>query len=194
MLKHGTGAINVGASRIGTDKIVINGTGNDKMFGGNFANHVENPERTGRFPANLVLDEEAAAMLDEQSGFSTSRAGNPNRGVKDSSKAVTSFDAKKGVGQEHNDSGGASRFFYVAKASKSDKGADNTHPTVKSTQLMQYLIRLVTPVGGTVLDPFMGSGSTGVAAQREGFGFVGIEKEEAYFTIAEGRLDDKKVS
>jgi site-specific DNA-methyltransferase (adenine-specific) len=63
-----------------------------------------------------------------------------------------------------------------------------THPTVKSTKLMEYLIRLITPPGGTVLDPFMGSGSTGVAAVRAGFGFVGIEKESDYLEIAKKRL------
>jgi len=89
----------------------------------------------------------------------------------------------------HNDSGGASRFFYVAKASKSDKGDGNTHPTVKSTALMSYLIKLVTPPGGIVLDPFMGSGSTGVAAKND-FDFIGIEKDEDYFKIASKRIDE----
>ena len=83
-----------------------------------------------------------------------------------------------------------SRFFYCPKASKSDKGADNVHPTVKSTTLMSYLIELVTHPGGIVLDPFMGSGSTGVAAKREGFGFVGIEQDPEYFGIATKRLGD----
>ena len=83
---------------------------------------------------------------------------------------------------------GVSRFFYVAKASKSDKGADNTHPTVKSTALMTYLIKLVTPTGGVVLDPFMGSGSTGVAAIDLGFKFLGIESYEAYHSIANTRI------
>jgi DNA modification methylase len=64
----------------------------------------------------------------------------------------------------------------------------NKHPTVKSTKLMSYLIRLITPPGGTVLDPFMGSGSTGVSAVEEGFGFVGIEKEAEYFETAKERL------
>ncbi len=80
------------------------------------------------------------------------------------------------------------RFFYVAKASKSDKGAENSHPTVKSTKLMEYLIKLICPPGGTILDPFMGSGSTGVAAIRNGFKFIGIEQSDEYFAIAEKRL------
>lgn len=81
----------------------------------------------------------------------------------------------------------AARFFYCAKASKSDRGAGNSHPTVKPTDLMRYLCRLVTPPGGLVLDPFMGSGSTGVAAQLEGFRFTGIEREAAYVAIAASR-------
>lgn len=84
--------------------------------------------------------------------------------------------------------GDPSRFFYVAKASKSDRSTDNSHPTVKSTKLMEYLITLVTHPNGIVLDPFMGSGSTGVAAKRLGFNFIGIEKEEGYFSISEKRL------
>lgn len=80
------------------------------------------------------------------------------------------------------------RYFYSPKASKKDRGDGNTHPTVKPTDLMAYLCRMVTPPGGVVLDPFMGSGSTGKAAVREGFRFVGIEREAEYFEIALGRL------
>lgn len=88
--------------------------------------------------------------------------------------------------------GEQARFFYCAKASKSDRGTDNTHPTVKPTDLMRYLCRLVTPPGGLVLDPFMGSGSTGKAAMREGFRFTGIELNEGYFDIAVARIKEAK--
>ena len=84
--------------------------------------------------------------------------------------------------------GDAARFFYCAKASKADRGAENVHPTVKPTELMRYLVRLVTPPGGVVLDPFMGSGSTGKAAVLEGFRFIGIEREAEYLEIARGRI------
>ena len=80
------------------------------------------------------------------------------------------------------------KYFYCPKVSKSERGKDNTHPTVKPQELMKYLCRLVTPKGGTVLDPFMGSGSTGMAAKDEGFDFIGIEKEEEYFEIAQSRI------
>ena len=82
------------------------------------------------------------------------------------------------------------RYFYAPKASKKDRGEGNTHPTVKPTDLMAYLCRLVTPPGGVVLDPFMGSGSTGKAAVREGFQFVGIEREAEYFDIACKRIQE----
>ena len=84
--------------------------------------------------------------------------------------------------------GEAARYFYCAKANKKDRGEGNTHPTVKPTDLMRYLCRLVTPPGGVVLDPFMGSGSTGKAAGLEGFSFVGIEREQSYLEIAEKRI------
>jgi len=84
--------------------------------------------------------------------------------------------------------GDAARFFYCAKASKADRGEGNNHPTVKPTDLMRYLCRLVTPPGGIVLDPFMGSGSTGKAALLEGFQFIGIEREQQYLDIARARI------
>ena len=85
--------------------------------------------------------------------------------------------------------GDAARFFYCAKASKADRGEGNMHPTVKPTELMRYLCRLVTPPGGVVLDPFMGSGSTGKAAALEGFRFIGIERDPDYLAIAQQRID-----
>jgi site-specific DNA-methyltransferase (adenine-specific) len=89
------------------------------------------------------------------------------------------------------DEGGASRFFYCPKANKKDRG-DNVHPTVKPTQLMEYLIKLVTPKGGKVLDPFMGSGSTGKGAVLNDYSFVGIELSPEYFAIAESRINAVK--
>ena len=89
-----------------------------------------------------------------------------------------------------------SRYFYCPKASKSERNnsaVKNNHPTVKPQQLMQYLCRMVTPKGGTVLDMFMGSGSTGMAAKDEGFDFIGIEREKEYFKIAEARIESVEV-
>ena len=86
------------------------------------------------------------------------------------------------------DTGSAARFFYCAKASKADRDDGNTHPTVKPTDLMRYLCRLVTPPGAVVLDPFAGSGSTGRGAVLEGFQFIGIEREIEYVEIAWARV------
>ena len=83
-----------------------------------------------------------------------------------------------------------SRYFYCKKASKKEKGEGNIHPTVKPIDLMKYLCRLITPKGGTILDPFMGSGTTGIAANLEGFEFIGIEREEQYFHIAKTRISE----
>ena len=90
--------------------------------------------------------------------------------------------------------GGASRFFYCAKASRAERNfglvdAQNAHPTVKPIALMRYLVRLVTPPGGVVLDPFMGSGTTGLAALREGFSFAGFEREDESFDTARRRIE-----
>ena len=88
------------------------------------------------------------------------------------------------------DAGSAARFFYCAKTPKKERGEGNNHPTVKPLALMRYLCRLVTQKGGKILDPFTGSGSTGVAAIQEGFQFIGIEKDEAYLPIAAKRISE----
>lgn len=152
----------------------------------------------GRWPANLILDEEAGQMLDSQSGISNAGfAGKGSGGFNKTGEGI--YGKGKGSDAEgsplvggYGDTGGASRFFYCPKASKAEKSAGlegpNTHPTIKPLDLMEYLIKLVTPKGGTVLDPFMGSGSTGCASVRQGFDFIGIELEEESFEIAEQRI------
>jgi site-specific DNA-methyltransferase (adenine-specific) len=158
---------------------------------------------SGRWPANVILDEDAAVALDAQSGV-TKGSGIPRRGIVGGHK----FGGEKGqndtlTGQWHNDSGGASRFFYTAKASKAEREAGldapigeraNIHTTVKPLSLMRYLVRLVTPKHGKVLDPFMGSGSTGCAAVLEGFDFVGIDITPEYVAIAQKRIDHYAVT
>ncbi|HML25634.1 MAG TPA: site-specific DNA-methyltransferase, partial [Methanomethylovorans sp.] len=96
---------------------------------------------------------------------------------------------RSGPSNQHGDEGSASRFFYCAKASKKDRGEGNNHPTVKPTDLMRYLCKLVTPPKGVILDPFMGSGSTGKAAILEGFDFLGVEINPEYFAVAEERIN-----
>ena len=108
----------------------------------------------------------------------------------------TATDREGGGDAGFGDTGGASRFFYCAKASKDDRDAglpgSNSHPTVKPTELMRYLCRLVTPPNGVILDPFCGSGSTGKAARRERFRFIGIELEAEYVEIARLRIGRTK--
>lgn len=153
ILKWGTGALSIDGCRIGTGTggvkpvYVPNGKNNvygKGMGGGDWEN------TRGRWPANVIFDEEAAALLDQQEA-------------------------------------GASRFFYCAKASKKERRGSK-HPTVKPLDLMQYLCRLVTPPGGTVLDPFAGTGSTGEAARLEGFNSILIEKEPVYIEDIRRRI------
>lgn len=194
-LKWGTGGINIDESRVGTDKIMIRGGGNvtkdgEKTF---FPSNEINEERTGRFPANLIHDnsEEVRECFPE-TGKSTGGRSFQTTSDKYGEYANNFTNEDPGFG----DSGNASRFFksiiYQAKSSKSDRNSGgvvkNIHPTCKPTALMGYLIKLVTPKGGTVLDPFMGSGSTGVAAKQNGYGFIGIDMTPEYIEIAKARI------
>lgn len=160
-------------------------------FSNGTAPHVENK---GRWPANVVLDESQSAELDRQSGITRSSVRKPTgkdeRGVSDTASRMT-IRRKDSVQRGVSDSGGASRFFYVAKAPKSERPVvDGTaHPTVKPIALMRWLVRMVTPPGGTVLDPFAGSGTTLEAAMLEGFNVTGIEREADYLPLIQARID-----
>ena len=176
---HGTGALNVGRCRI--------------------PNRDDNEDKTqlqinagkGRWPANVLLDEEAGALLDAQSG----ECG--NRWKKNYGEEYAKEERQYGGGSfggggykgnsTFADSGGASRFFYCAKASRKERGEGNTHPTVKPLALMRWLVRLITPPGGKVLDPFIGSGTTALAAKEEAFRCIGIDTSDEYLEIARRR-------
>ena len=207
VIKWGTGGINIDGCRVEFDMSDTNpatnplyrkqaGYKNDNASdeGSNSfqlkdGSGERNPSIQGRFPANIILDEYAAALLDEQSGTLTSgvmKAGQVRKNTK-------YCGCKTGLpntiqNTTHGDTGGASRFFYCAKASKSDRGQGNTHPTVKPLKLMEYLVRLVTPPEGIVVDPFTGSGTTLIAAQGQGFNYIGFELNPEYVQIAEKRL------
>lgn len=130
--------------------------------------------------------------LDEQSGVLKS-GGMAGKKYISQSDELKVLNMNKGFGGNCiSDSGGASRFFYCAKVSSSERG-DSKHPTMKSIKLMKYLITLITPPNGIVLDPFMGSGSTGLACKELGFDFIGIEKEPDYYEIAKARIEGHKV-
>jgi site-specific DNA-methyltransferase (adenine-specific) len=196
-LTWGVSGLNIDATRIpgrvqkgaANNFIFTPGSDSDDGYVKGTGAHFHNK---GRWPANLILDEDSAELLDEQSGVSRDgvavrRNGNSGAGMFPVKIADDSADV--GFGGQ----GGASRFFYVAKASKRDRNEGlenaNAHPTVKPTALMRYLIKLVTPEGGTVLDPFTGSGSTGKAALLDDYHFIGAELTEEYLPIIEGRLE-----
>lgn len=185
VLTHGTGAINLDACRVQylseDDRNQTRVPGRD---GVGRTGEIFDPSPRGRFPANVILDESQAAALDEQSGTTKSRIGKPRRGNKGDGWGMTA------TGSEYDDTGGASRFFYSAKASAKERVRVNgvAHPTVKPLSLMRYLVRLVTPPGGVVLDTFAGSGTTLEAALDEGFDVIGIEREEEYLLLIHARI------
>lgn len=217
VLKWRTGGINVDGCRVGTETIISR----PGMKVGNFQGVDSNSkkqndlitENEGRFPANLILDESAAEMLDEQSGI-VSQGHWPKGSTKGFGEFGGGESIYEGVGPKDKTKSGASRFFYVAKVSKAERnmGLDgfeekdkignlsdvvsdsknkvkNNHPTLKPVNLMSYLCKLITPPNGIVLDPFMGSGSTGIAALLNDFRFVGMEMDNDYFKIAEARIN-----
>ena len=211
VLKWGTGGLNIDACRIGYEKAGTAATNplyrkqnGYKMMSGKDDSGTSykikptdmemNVNNMGRFPANIILDEEAGKILDSQSGAVSygSKAGGYM--YSESEYEVQGFikKCKPKSPSNYGDGGGASRFFYCPKTSKSERNAgldlQNHHPTVKPVKLMEYLIKLITPPGGIVLDPFMGSGSTGLAARHLGFRFIGIEMEKEYCEIAEKRI------
>ena len=228
VLKHGVGGINVDACRVGTDfietRLASRQYGNGQAFGcGGVGTSIKSDVvHTGRFPANLIHDgsDEVVALFPQTtSGFlpagTIRNCENHVYGL-----GMASAGKPACLRDFGGDTGSAARFFYCAKADKSDRDEGchdlpevlsmrygekaqgplpqqtpskpvaqrNHHPTVKPTDLMRYLCRLITPPGGILLDPFMGSGSTGKAAMLEGFRFIGIEREPDYLAIAQARI------
>ena len=209
VLTWGTGALNIDATRVATTDSLGGGANkgmtaetrhegfarpwmrDDEAREAAAARSRENTARAqalGRWPANVVLDESQAAALDEQSGETVSREGKRN-----APKGAGTYGAFAGDDPDrlgHADSGGASRFFYIAKAASAErpKKGGIAHPTVKPLDLMRWLVRLVTPPGGLVLDPFAGSGTTLEAAIVEGFRCIGIEREADYLPLIDQRI------
>jgi site-specific DNA-methyltransferase (adenine-specific) len=229
VLEWGVGGLNIDGTRIGTESIEKGRSGRQEALSNAYGSGLMGQEggtSQGRWPSNVMLDEYTAGLVDEQSGerAGSRTASTINLGSGEKSE-IYGWGGK--ITTAYDDRGGASRFFYVAKASKRDRNegldaleekqsagggggvgdylddvnsasgkfgsekapAKNFHPTVKPTELMRNLIRLVTPLGGTVLDPFTGSGSTGKAAILEGMQFVGCELTPEYLPIIEGRIN-----
>jgi DNA modification methylase len=214
VLEHGTGAINIDGCRVKAadssttarvPAVVLDtptGFGKGAAMGGNGSN-------LGRYPANLIHDGSDEVLK----CFPETQTNNHGKVLYEGVKDVSAYNGSNTYGkynkieynQDHSGKGSAARFFkalpdddpedeatrlfYCAKAAKKDRGETNRHPTVKATKLMSYLCRLITPPGGIILDPFMGSGSTGKAALLEGFNFIGIEQDPEYFEIAMARIN-----
>jgi len=243
--QHGTGAINIDATRVGSETITINGQGNDNLFHGNFSGEIDNPTRTGRFPANTLLTHNYDCQqtgTTSQTVVTTSGkgfAGSFEGGTNDNGGAAQTFSSPTWsctpscpielLDQQQEE---VSRFFhnsqwsvaddlspfiYQAKPGKKERNAgldglpeqrpdertetgmgtfeekgvakqSNFHPTVKPVELMRYLIKMVTPPNGVVLDPFLGSGTTAVAATLEGYAWKGCELTADYLPIIKGRI------
>jgi site-specific DNA-methyltransferase (adenine-specific) len=231
-LEHGVSGLNIDGTRLpirdDERQLIDNrsGVSDDKRgtiyhrgFGIKEAGEKFISHQQGRWPANLILDEEAAKLLDEQSG--NRKAGGELVGTAPSRSGeheTYHLYPDKRIFNSYSDYGGASRFFYVAKAHRSERNAgldmgdetvndgrntpidnpyqrgetlrQNLHPTIKPLSLMRYLVRLTkTPTGGMVLDPFMGSGSTGMACMIEGRDFIGIEIDKTYLETARQRIE-----
>jgi len=189
VLTHGTGAINVDGCRVSHTEACrmmapqVNGLHNEKLRQGGRHKEVLELKPDGRWPANVALDEEAAAMLDEQTGgasrfFYCAKA---SRGEREA--GLEGLPRRQQDESRDPDAPGANN-----PRNRGGGGRGNHHPTVKPLALMRWLVRLVTPPGGLVLDPFAGSGTTGLAARAEGFRSVLIEREEEYVEILCGRL------
>lgn len=248
ILKWGVGALNIDACRIELtegDDPRLGGKGEwqtdqglvKNVYSGGFVGRPVQSSPLGRFPSNVIVDQDAAAMIDQQAPSTGGLAPVSKGHIANNNGIYGDFASKGDDGRSfYNDMGGASRFFYCPKASASERNAgleklvkekkighnrfdkcavcggyilqnqnrpsackcevpvraDNTlkgniHPTVKPIALMQYLIRLVTPKGGLLLDPFGGSGTTGCAAELEETGYVMIEQEMDYVEISEMR-------
>lgn len=211
VLEHGTGAMNIDGCRVKTSENLsggaycggnrpnsamgctgkVGGTSSMLEAGSERLSQSQYKQPAGRWPANLIHDgsEEVVDLFPQSSGKGGDSSGQTALGQ---GSGWNKHNNRMTAIERRNDAGSAARFFYCAKASKSDRGEGNNHPTVKPTALMRYLCNLITPPGGVVLDPFMGSGSTGKAAHADGFCFIGIEAERDYCEIAVKRLGQEE--
>jgi len=187
VLKWGTGAINIDGCRVG-DELRHNASASSNEIYGQFKG-AENSGRAavGRFPANVITDgsDEVVSAFPDRKGGQFGRKGVDG----------ACFGHYGAVAQQpgYGDEGSAARFFYQAKANKTDR-ANSKHPTVKPVALMRYLARLITPPGGTILDPFAGSGTTGEAAYLEGFNCYLMEREKEYIADIGARFNAMPVA
>jgi site-specific DNA-methyltransferase (adenine-specific) len=193
VLTYGTGALNIDGSRVSANGDNLEGgkkggTDNEIYSKGLGDSSGRSSELDGRWPANVIHDGSDEVLA----GFPITKSGSGNKNVGNRQGIFGNFGAGNGEGIG-GDEGSAARFFYCSKASKAERNAGlegpNAHPTVKPLALMRYLVKLVTPPNGVVLDPFLGSGTTAMAAVMEGFEWVGCEMTEDYWPIIESRVE-----
>lgn len=179
-LEHGVVGLNIEACRVPGESFTINTFDNGaKPFGDAVGEPYTSRQSSGRYPANILHD----GSDEVRAGFPNVKAGKAVRHRSGGKNCHSDTKKPPMPDMGYGDEGSAARFFYVAKANKAERGEGNNHPTVKPLALMRWLVRLVCPPDGVVLDPFMGSGTTGVACREEGFDFIGIERElESYET------------
>jgi hypothetical protein len=203
VVKYGTGAIDIDNSRVptGTDDIPSAGNrtatfGTQETISGGDGSGGYEAHNKGRWPANIIHDgsEEVLHLFPDSKGSGGSV---PNVKITGYGDGIGTGKAEYIGGERtkvNSGNGSAARFFYCAKANKQDRNngdAKNNHPTVKPTMLMQYLVRMITPIGGTILDPFNGSGSTGKAAMLLGkYNYIGIDLSSEYIEISKARIED----
>jgi DNA modification methylase len=189
---HGVAGLNIDGCRVGTTREVPRShSKTDSKIGATGISGKRLPDELdpnrGRWPANVIHDG-SDEVVEE---FPVTASGAMKRDVDayDGDSHTKMLRGRSGPDNQHGDSGSASRFFYCAKASRKERGEGNDHPTVKPIALMEYLCKLVTPPsGGHILDPFCGSGTTAIVAQRAGNDFTGIELEQDYVQIAQQRV------
>ena len=216
VLAHGVGGLNIDACRVGTSgggthcgnrdsngKCLGHGDAGKSQSGATF--HAdESSEPAGRFPANVLLDEHAAKEMDKQSGHLKPHGWAAKTRKDQETPSSYSMPAMADT-PHYRDEGGASRYFpvfkYQAKAPKKERpviiredGKKVQHPTVKPLKLMEWLVTLITPEGGTVLDPFAGTGTTLEAATNKGFRPIGIEADADYIQLIHQRLEGGNTS
>lgn len=202
LLKHGVGAVNIDGCRVGTEGARNNGRKADTSpIYGDFGASARVDYGKGRHPANLILDgsPEVVAMFPDSKGQQGALRGTePSRTGDENTNCYGKYGPRPAT-PVRGDTGSAARFFhqfpldtdpliYNPKAGKEDR-AGSRHPTVKPVALLQYLIRHITPQGGVILDPFAGSGTTAVAARREGFDCILMEAEPEYVDFIHSRFD-----
>ena len=180
VLQHGTGALNIDGCRVAAEKATGWKGDGSKLYEGGLSREggEARPQDAGRWPANLIHDgSEPADLLGEAARFFYCAKASK----RDRDEGLEGFELKQTHDRKPD---GKSKLEFSSQRPRA-----NTHPTVKPTDLMRYLCRLVTPPGGTVLDPFTGSGSTGKAARLEGFKFIGCEMSPEYLEIARARIE-----